>query len=242
MCAARPMAAAASISAALQDFDTAIQLNPNFYQAYSNRALIQRFLGDQARRAGRLQPLDPDQSRTMTPPISAAATSTAKRAAPGSLQRFPEGDPARHDRRARLSQSRPDLSEPGPAQISPSRISRPRSRWRRTPPNPTTAAALSYLATERRGQRLRRLQHGDQARRQDRRKLGQPGADLRAARRQGARRRNPTARPSGSIPTTSRPSTAWRAPAPADRRAASAARQACRSAWLRPHDVALRSP
>src|SRR5689334_23155811 len=32
---------------ALKDFDTAIQLKPNFYQAYANRALIQRFLGDQ---------------------------------------------------------------------------------------------------------------------------------------------------------------------------------------------------
>ena len=30
--------------AALKDFNQAIQLNPNFYQAYSNRALIQRFL------------------------------------------------------------------------------------------------------------------------------------------------------------------------------------------------------
>src|SRR5690606_19229134 len=32
--------------AALKDFNTAVQLNPNFYQAYSNRALIYRFLGD----------------------------------------------------------------------------------------------------------------------------------------------------------------------------------------------------
>ena len=61
MCAARPMAAAASTAQALKDFDTAIQLNPNFYQAYSNRALIQRFLGDQASRARRLQPRHPDQ-------------------------------------------------------------------------------------------------------------------------------------------------------------------------------------
>ena len=46
---------------ALQDFDRAIALNPNFYQAYSNRALIYRFLGDQAQGAGRLQPRHPDQ-------------------------------------------------------------------------------------------------------------------------------------------------------------------------------------
>ena len=32
---------------ALRDFDKAIELQPNFYQAYANRALIQRFLGDQ---------------------------------------------------------------------------------------------------------------------------------------------------------------------------------------------------
>ena len=46
---------------ALKDFDKAIELNPNFYQAYANRALIHRFLGDQAERARRLQPLDPAQ-------------------------------------------------------------------------------------------------------------------------------------------------------------------------------------
>ena len=33
--------------AALKDFNTAIQLKPDFYQAYSNRALIYRFLGNQ---------------------------------------------------------------------------------------------------------------------------------------------------------------------------------------------------
>ena len=33
---------------ALKDFETAIKLRPNFYQAYANRALIYRFTGDQA--------------------------------------------------------------------------------------------------------------------------------------------------------------------------------------------------
>ena len=58
-----------------------------------------------------------------------------------SLQRFPEGDPARHHRSARLPQSRPDLSDRRASMPSPSRISRPPSRSRRTPPSHTTAAA-----------------------------------------------------------------------------------------------------
>ena len=46
---------------ALKDFDTAIQLKPNFYQAYANRALIHRFLGDQAAALADYNRVDPAQ-------------------------------------------------------------------------------------------------------------------------------------------------------------------------------------
>jgi tetratricopeptide (TPR) repeat protein len=65
---------AGKYSAALNDFDKAIELNPNFYQAYANRALIQRFLGDQAKALADYNSSTP----TMTRPISDAAISTAR--------------------------------------------------------------------------------------------------------------------------------------------------------------------
>ncbi|MCB1488301.1 MAG: tetratricopeptide repeat protein, partial [Bauldia sp.] len=36
---------AGKLREAVADFDTAIKLNPNFYQAYANRALVERRLG-----------------------------------------------------------------------------------------------------------------------------------------------------------------------------------------------------
>ena len=45
MCAARAYGKAGKLKEAIADFDTAIKLNPSFYQAYANRALVQRRLG-----------------------------------------------------------------------------------------------------------------------------------------------------------------------------------------------------
>jgi tetratricopeptide (TPR) repeat protein len=38
-------------SDAIKDFNTALQLNPNFYQAYANRALVYRNMGNSAQAA-----------------------------------------------------------------------------------------------------------------------------------------------------------------------------------------------
>ena len=170
---------------ALQDFDKALQLRPEFlpglFQPGADPAL--------PRRPG--TPRSPTTTsrsssiRATTPPISAAAISIARPASvKRGLQRFPEGDPARHDRPARLPQPRPDLSEPGPACLRHRgfldvhlAVARRAGALQR--PRPVLSG------DERRGQRLRRLQHGHQAERQHRRELGQPGAGLREARREG---------------------------------------------------------
>ncbi len=113
MCAVRPMAAR-RIPRAITDFNQAIQLNPRFYQAYANRALVNRNLATSRRRSPTTTA--PCRStRTTTSPISAAAISTARSPARRGLQRFQQGDQPRYDRPARLSQSRPDLSVPQPA-------------------------------------------------------------------------------------------------------------------------------
>ena len=121
----------------------------------------------------------------MTPPISAAAISTARPAARSdAFNDFQKAiqldttDPRAYHNRGLIYQSQGQHAfaiEDFSTAISLSPDA----------PEPYNGRGLSYLATERRGQRLRRLQHRHQAERQDRRELGQPGAGLRAARRQG---------------------------------------------------------
>ena len=129
------------VPAALADFNKAIQLNPHFYQAYSNRALVERFIGDQSAALSDYNHSILINSTCLTSPLSAVAIFTAKPAAPWKAFATISRRPSSSTRRtSRLSQSRPDLS--GRASTnSPSRISRPPSRWRRTQPNPTTVAA-----------------------------------------------------------------------------------------------------
>ena len=178
MCAARPMAAAASTARRCRISTRRSSCSPNFYQAYANRALIHRFLGDQAGRARRLQPRRSRSTPTMTPPISAAATSTAR---PGRTSdafndfqkaiQLDTTDPRAYHNRGLIYQSQGQHAfaiEDFSTAISLS----PDSAGTLQRPRPVLSG------DERRGQRLRRLQHRDQARRQDRRKLGQPGADL----------------------------------------------------------------
>ena len=82
-----PTARPASSSEAIADFDTAIKLNPNFYQAYANRALVERRLKPRRPGARRLQHAPSRSTRTTTSPMSAAATSTARTAS--SISRSP---------------------------------------------------------------------------------------------------------------------------------------------------------
>ena len=220
------MAAPASIARRCRISTRRSQLNPSFYQAYSNRALIYRFLGDQAQGAGRLQPRHPDQRQLRRRLYRARRPLPEGRPHQGRLQRFPEGDPARHHRRARLSPPRPDLSAAGPAQF------RDRGFLDRDLAVAGLARTIQWprrllSRAERRGQRLRRLQHGDQARRPYRRELGQPGG--RSTSGAATRRAPPSPTPGQrrSIPTTSRPSRVSPAPAAAEMlTAASASRRA----------------
>ena len=150
------------------------QLNPNFYQAYSNRALIYRYLRRPGQGAGRLQPRHPDQRELRRRLYRARRPLPEGRPHQGGLQRFPEGDPARHHRRPRLPPPRPDLPGAGPAHL------RDRGFLDRDLAVAGFARALQWPRrllprTERRRQRIRRLQHGDQAQRKYRRELGQPG-------------------------------------------------------------------
>ena len=140
-CAARPMAAPASIAQALQDFDKAIAAQPEFlpglFEPRADLPLHRR----PGQGAGRLQPRHPDQRQLRRRLYRARRPLPEGRAHQGGLQRFPEGDPARHHRRPRLSPPRPDLPGSRASTISRSRISRRRSRCRRIRPNPTMAAA-----------------------------------------------------------------------------------------------------
>ena len=67
---------------ALRDFNRAIELNPRYFEAYANRALIYRFTGDLGRAHRRLQPRHPDQSALRRRLLSAAARCIAAPAAP----------------------------------------------------------------------------------------------------------------------------------------------------------------
>jgi len=137
---------------------------PEFLPAYSNRALIQRFSGNQKPRST-TKPFDQINGNYDAAYIGrgnlyrkAGRTQDAFNDFQKAIQLDTTDARAYHNRgliyRAKASTS------------SPSRISRPPSRWRRTPPNPTTAAAFPIWPRRRR-QRLCRLQHGDQARRQN---------------------------------------------------------------------------
>ena len=102
---------------ALRDFDTAIELNPSFYQAYSNRALIHRFTWRSGRRAGRLQSRHPDQfqlRRRLYRPRRPLPQGRPHQDAFNDFQRAIQLDTTDA---ARLPPSRADLSGAGPALI-----------------------------------------------------------------------------------------------------------------------------
>jgi len=96
MCAA-PLCRGGQYQAALKDFDTAIQLNPNSSRPIRNARSIQRFLGNQKAALDDYNPFDPAINGNYDAAyIGAAQSLTAKRVAPRTLQRLPEGNPARH--------------------------------------------------------------------------------------------------------------------------------------------------
>jgi tetratricopeptide (TPR) repeat protein len=82
---------------ALNDFNMAIQLKPDFYQAYSNRALIQRYMGNQQAAL-----TDYNQAIQLNASYDAAYIGRGnlyRKAGrtQDAFKRFPEGDPARYD-------------------------------------------------------------------------------------------------------------------------------------------------
>ena len=199
---------------ALQDFDKAIAAQPEFLPGLFEPSADLPLRRRPGQGTGRLQPRHPDQRQLRRRLYRARRPLSEGRPYQGCLQRFPEGDPARHHRRARLSPPRPDLSAAGPAQF------RDRGFLDRDLAVAGLAGTLQWprrllSRAERRGQRLRRLQHGDQAGRPVSPRAGptRPPSTSGAATRRAPP--SPMPGPRRSISTTSRPSRASPAPAAA---------------------------
>ena len=125
---------------ALADFNKAIGLDPNYAQAYANRALIYRKTVE-ARPGARRRQQGAGDRRVLRARLSRPRhrLPRARTRRPGA-RRFQQGDRAEARQRRRLLQSRPALSEPAAASVRHRRfLDRDRSR-------PTTAPSPTWRA------------------------------------------------------------------------------------------------
>ena len=138
---------------ALADFNKAISLDPNYAQAYANRALLYRQNNKAGSRACRLQQGAVDSMRITRRPISAAASSTASRAdAPRrwriSTRRSRSSRTTRRPITIAACSIRASISTSSPSTISPPRSGLPARRPRRI--SPGRSATWRSATTSRR--------------------------------------------------------------------------------------------
>ena len=189
MSAAPPTARPASSREAIADFDTAIKLNPSFYQAYANRALVQRRLGRDD-----LALADYNRALQINPSYDVAYIGRGNiyrqsKQTDARARRFQPGDRARHQRSARLPQPRADLPGLRPAAARHRRFLEG-DRHVAGNLEPFEGRGLSYLAI---GDYKAALEDFNEVVKRDRNSydgLDQPGPGAREARRarQGLRR------------------------------------------------------
>ena len=197
MCAAPPTARPAISREAIADFDTAIKLNPTFYQAYANRALVERRLNRDDLALRRLQQGHPDQPelrrrlcrpRQHVPP--AQPDSISRSPISTSAIELDATDPRAYHNRGLIYQAQGQHAA-GDRRFLQGDLARADG-------DRAVQRARPLLSRDRRLQgRARRLQRGRQARPQFLRGLDQSGPGAGAARRapEGLRRLRPAPAP-----------------------------------------------
>ena len=182
--AATPMHAKGDYDRAIADYNEAIRLNPKYALAYTNRGNAWRQQGRLRPRHRRLQRGDPAQSEIRATPTTTAARVLARQ---GRLSTAPSPTTTRRSGSIRTYALTPTTTAATPGTprattTAPSPTTARRSGSIRNTPPPTPTAATPGIDQGRLRPRHRRLQRGDPARSEIRRRLQQP---RRAYSRQG---------------------------------------------------------